>query len=86
MKKRKATIFIELCNILCFNGIPLFSGNILIKRLLFLKVNEKHRLNKSVMKERESSFVELVIQHTLFKLNGIPLLSAPPIDERTSLP
>ncbi len=54
------------------------------KGLHFLKVKEKHNLNKSVMKERESSYFEEL--YNIPSFNGMHLLSAPPIDERASFP
>ncbi len=41
-------------------------------------------MNISVVKERKNNYYELNIQHTL--LNGIPLPSAPLIDDRASFP
>ena len=52
-------------------------------RLHFLKQKGK-KLNISVVKERKNNYYELNIQHTL--LNGIPLPSAPLIDNRASFP
>ena len=52
-------------------------------RLHFLKQKGK-KLNISVVKERKNNYYELNIQHTL--LNGIPLPSAPLIDDRASFP